>query len=200
MTPLITVVLAGATSLLTLAIAMASGRVFSSLGWLVPYLVVASCLLYLLAALLAILHWQKERQREKNSSSPALPTISIKQEASPQISHTVVIHKDVPIPPERTKAQQHDYDKARDAIKLLGEKSVIALRYLRGQESITFDFGGCTGGSLPSGLTAQNALWVYRHCASEGILSCKKSLGNHEETYTVPSRMTKILDAVLFEN
>jgi len=98
---------------------------------------------------------------------------------------------------KRTPAEQHDYDTAKKALLLLKEKGLIALRHIRKHGSLTF---GTYNPVLPPGLNANDTLWVYNHCASEGLLTCNEKLGSGEKTFAVSPRMTKILDEVLYEN
>jgi hypothetical protein len=100
--------------------------------------------------------------------------------------------------PKRSTAEQHGFDKTKKALTLLKEPGVIALRFLRSQGSLTFSFAGYVSAALPAGLSHQNALWVYRHCASEGILNSKKNLGNTEETFAILPNMEKVLNELLF--
>jgi hypothetical protein len=100
--------------------------------------------------------------------------------------------------PKRSPAEQHDYETAKKALELLKDKGVTALRYIRSQGTLTFRSVGYTATPLPPGLSTQEALWVYRHCASEGILNCKRNLGNVEETFAVAPHMEKVLNELLF--
>jgi hypothetical protein len=76
-------------------------------------------------------------------------------------------------------------------------EGLIALRHIRAQRTLAF---GAPGSSyipaLPSGLSMDRALWIYRHCASEGILNGANK--NNVEILTVPERMDEILDEALF--
>jgi hypothetical protein len=84
MVAIITVVVALATSLLTLAIAIASGQIFSGHGWLVPYLVVASIVFYVLALVLAIAHWMRKTKEKDKATVSDQQTQTVRQEANPQ--------------------------------------------------------------------------------------------------------------------
>jgi hypothetical protein len=62
MAPLISTLLAIATSLLLLAITTAKGEIFKSApGWLVPVLFVIAGILYIVAIVLGVIHFQRER-------------------------------------------------------------------------------------------------------------------------------------------
>lgn len=98
--------------------------------------------------------------------------------------------------PKHTPAEQHDYDKLKKALEMFKETGLIALRHIRGIG--TLKFGGMYSPTLPSGLTPDKALWVYHHCATEGLLTCTPNLGRTEETFSVPQKLDKILDEVLF--
>jgi hypothetical protein len=98
--------------------------------------------------------------------------------------------------PKRSAAEQHNYDKLKKALETLREDGLVALRYITNVRSITF--GGPYSPTLPSGLTHDKALWVYRHCASEGLLNCTPNLGKTQVVFTVPDKMDKIFDEVLF--
>jgi hypothetical protein len=197
MTPLITVILAIATTLSVFAIAIAKGDLLkNSPDWLVPILIAASAALYVLAGILALIHWKKERRSESVAITPPFSQV-IKQEANPRIENTVVVHRDIPAPLKSSPAEQYDYDKLQAALTLLKDPALIALRYIRSVGTLTF--GGMYSPTLPSGLTPDTALWVYRHCASEGLLNCTPNLGRTQETFSVPPKMDKIFDEVLFQ-
>ena len=102
--------------------------------------------------------------------------------------------------PKRTPAEQHDYEIARKAIQLLGEKGLVALRHLRRIGTMTISGVGVAGGSaLPPGLNLNDTLWVYNHCHSEGLLVCNANLGLGERTFSISSKMEKVIDEVLYE-
>jgi hypothetical protein len=98
--------------------------------------------------------------------------------------------------PPRSAAEQHDYDAAKKALQPLKEKGVIAVRHIRSHGSLTF---GIYNPVLPPGLNLDDTLWVYRHCASEGVLTCKSNTLNTEQTFAVVPKMEKVLDELLFE-
>jgi hypothetical protein len=99
--------------------------------------------------------------------------------------------------PQRTRAEQHDYDKLKKVLETLKEPAITALRHIRSVGTMTF--GGPYSPTLPSGLTLEKALWVYRHCATEGLLTYSSSLGMTQEVFSVLPKMDKIFDEVLFE-
>jgi hypothetical protein len=99
--------------------------------------------------------------------------------------------------PPRTPAEQHDYETAKKALQILGNKGLIALRHIRKHGSLTF---GTYNPVLPPGLNLNDTFWVYNHCASEGVLSCSEKWGSGEKTYAVSPKMTRILDELLFED
>lgn len=146
----------------------------------------------------AALLWPKKKTEPEPPPPPLSFAPIIKQEANPHIQQTVIVHKDPPATFQRSAAEEYDFNKAKNALLLLKEPGVIALRYLRSQGSITFSFAGYTSASLPAGLTPQTALSIYRACASEGILSSKKNRGNTEETFTILPSMEKVLNELLF--
>ena len=92
--------------------------------------------------------------------------------------------------------RSNNYDKLNKALAMFKETGQIALRYIRSVG--TLKFGGMYSPTLPSGLTPEKALWVYRHCATEGLLTCTPNLGKTEETFSVPQQLDKIYDEVLF--
>jgi hypothetical protein len=98
--------------------------------------------------------------------------------------------------PKRSAAEQHDYDSLAKALEMFKEPGVIALRHIRSVGTIAF--GGAYSPTLPSGLTPEKALWVYRHCATEGLLNCTPNLEKTQEVFAVPAKMDKIFDDVLF--
>jgi hypothetical protein len=202
MTPLITVILAGATSLLTLAIAIASERVFSGQGWLVPYLLGASVLLYLLAAILAFIHWQKERHKEKAAvpSAPLPFNQVIKQEANPQIHNTVVFSPDKPQALQRTKAQQHDYETARMTLSKLGPKPIAVLRFVRTHGEQTF--GTYNPVQLPDNVGGGEMRNILDGLARCGLISRRdiQEPRNPRSIYDIALPMKTILEELLYED
>lgn len=102
--------------------------------------------------------------------------------------------------PKRPPAEQRDCEKVKQALVVLKRTGLIALRHIRDHRSLTIGAPGSpyAPAFLPAGLSQQEALFVYRHCANEGILKRDTNLGNTLETFTVPDHMSKILDEVLF--
>ena len=99
--------------------------------------------------------------------------------------------------PKRSAAEQADYRTAQEALGVVKDIGRVALQHLRRQGTLTFTRDRCTG-PLPPGLTFQQTLWAYRHCASVGLLSKKADFGNGEETYLINPAMQKTLDDSLF--
>jgi len=99
--------------------------------------------------------------------------------------------------PKRSAAQQHDYEVVQNALKLLGEKGVEALRHIRTHDALTF---GTYPPVLPVGLSNADTLWVYNHAASEGILTVGGKVAIGERTFSVSPKMELILDELLYEN
>jgi hypothetical protein len=97
---------------------------------------------------------------------------------------------------KRSAAEQADYDTVKNALLLLKETGMTALRHIRRHGSLTF---GSYNPTLPPGLDANKTLWVFQHCASEGILRCDSNLGNTERTYSVTPTMTRALDEALYD-
>ena len=108
-----------------------------------------ACLLIGFLLFIAAFVWPKKKTETANTPPPFSQIIT--QEANPRIENTVIVHRDIPPPLKRTSAEQHDYDKTKKALELLKEKGVIALRYIRAQECMTFNFSGYTAGSLQIG-------------------------------------------------
>lgn len=98
--------------------------------------------------------------------------------------------------PKRSAAEQHDYDKLKKALGMFKETGQVALQYIRSVGNIAFD--STWSPTLPSGLTVDKALWVYQHCATEGLLNCTSNLGNTTRTFSIPPKLEKIYDEVLF--
>ena len=103
--------------------------------------------------------------------------------------------------PKRSASEQHDYENVKRALDVVKEKGKTALLFLRAQGSLTF----CAPGSgyyptPPQGLTVNDLLWVYRHCASEGIISVERNIGATKETFTVAPHMSNALNDALFED
>lgn len=94
--------------------------------------------------------------------------------------------------PKLTAAEQHDYETAKRVLKTLGETGLIGLRHIRRHGKLTF---GTFPPVMPPGLTLDKTLWVFNHCASEGVLTCQ---GTHERTFAVAPKMEKILDELLY--
>jgi hypothetical protein len=97
-----------------------------------------------------------------------------------------------------TPAEQHDYDTAKKALQLVGQKGLVAMRHIRRQGALTFAFGS-SGGPLPPGLSLNETLWAYGHCASEGLLTCNTKYGSGEKTFAIAPKMEKILDELLYD-
>jgi hypothetical protein len=97
---------------------------------------------------------------------------------------------------KRTPAEQHDYDKLKKALEMFKQTGHVALRYIRSVGTVTF--GQPYPPTLPSDLTPDKALWVYRHCATEGLLNSSPNTGRTQETFSVPPKLEKIYDEVLF--
>lgn len=98
--------------------------------------------------------------------------------------------------PQRTPAEQHDYETVLKALTVVRKKGIDALRHLRRQGQITFDHSSCT--APLAGYTNADLLYVYRHCAVEGVLHKNTTFGNSEETFTIPANMEKPLAEALF--
>jgi hypothetical protein len=99
--------------------------------------------------------------------------------------------------PPRTAAEQHAHEAVERALKVVGEKGITALRLLRTHGLIAFDFNSPSI-PLPPGLTVAEALRVYRHCLSEGVVTSKTNIGQSEQIFTIPAMMEKALDHLLF--
>jgi hypothetical protein len=99
--------------------------------------------------------------------------------------------------PKRTPAELNDYETVRKALQVVKEKGITALRHIRKHGSLKFGFYNPV---LPPGLTANETLWVYNHCASEGVLTCTEKAGSGERTFAVSPKMDKVLDELLYEN
>lgn len=95
--------------------------------------------------------------------------------------------------PRYSVAEQHDYEIAKKALRTLGSKGLIALRHIRRCGSLTFNNYDPV---LPPGLNRNETLWVFNHCASEGVLTCH---GTYEKTYAIAPIMEKVLDKLLYE-
>jgi hypothetical protein len=82
MTPVISVLLAAATTMFGLAILIAKGDLLKSApGWLVPLVFTLSAYFFLLAAILAIVNWKRERKRNAlPPPSPPPPSVQVNQE------------------------------------------------------------------------------------------------------------------------
>jgi len=100
-------------------------------------------------------------------------------------------------PPRRTAAQQHDFDTASAALKLLGGTGKTALRFLRQRGSLTYGFP-VPSSTIPQGLNITETMWVYNHCAAEGVLACEEKPGTGVKTFSIPSTMVPVLDELLF--
>src|ERR1039458_187973 len=91
MAPLISALLAIATSLLLLAITIAKGEILKNApGWLVPVLGVISGALYIAAIVLGFIHLKRERER-KLPPPPVTVHQENKQEFNPQFNPTIQI-------------------------------------------------------------------------------------------------------------
>ena len=99
--------------------------------------------------------------------------------------------------PQRTPAEQHDHDTAKEALKLTGGKGKAALRHLRKHGSLRFSYG-TSSGPLPPGLNFNDTLWVYNHCASVGVVTCDEKYGSGEKIFSISPKMERALEELLF--
>jgi hypothetical protein len=96
MTPIIAFLLATATALLTLAITIHKGDILKSApGWVEPLLFSVSGALYLLAGILALINYKRERKKEA-TIPPSLPSPQAQHneqrvEANPRIEQNVYV-------------------------------------------------------------------------------------------------------------
>ncbi len=176
---------------------MASGRVFSSYGWMVPYLFAVSVLLYVLAAILAAIHWRRERKKYASvSPPPATQPISI---SLSNIGNPVVSQEQHALAekPQRTSAQQHHYETAQKALQKLGPNAVIALRHLKTHRTLIF---GMYDPLLPAGMNHEQAMSTYQSCAAEGLVTQRDALkpGTAERTFEIAPTMNEVLDELLY--
>lgn len=98
--------------------------------------------------------------------------------------------------PRRTPAEQHDYETAKRTLQLLGLNGLLAMRHIRRHGSLVF---GTYPPVLPHGLTLQETLRVYDHCATEGLLTCNANFRNNERTFSIAPTMGKILNELLYD-
>jgi hypothetical protein len=99
--------------------------------------------------------------------------------------------------PKRTPAEQHDYETVEQCLRILGQTGIDALRFLRKHGTLSFNsLGGCTA-DLPAEL--KNALWAYRHCASQGVVVGNNNLGKTVATYSISPKMETVLEELLFQ-
>jgi hypothetical protein len=109
----------------------------------------------------------------------------------------VTAERDALKEPKRTAAEQNAYETVERALKVVGTKGITALRFLRTHGIITFNLNSCSV-PLPPELSIADALRIYRHCLSEGVVTSKTNLGNSEEIFMVPVSMEKALAALLY--
>jgi hypothetical protein len=106
--------------------------------------------------------------------------------------------------PKRSAAEEQDYQKAKEALRLIGKPGIAAMRFLRDHGAVTAIWPGMPNPriepQLPSEITIGVALHAYHHCASVGIVTAKRNLGVSEETFSINPRWEKILDELLFED
>jgi len=92
MTPVISVLLAAATTLFGLAILIAKGDLLKSApGWLVPFVFTLSAVFFLLAAILAVVNWKRERKKDAvppPSQPPPPPSVQVHQENKQEFNPT----------------------------------------------------------------------------------------------------------------
>jgi hypothetical protein len=99
--------------------------------------------------------------------------------------------------PPRTPAEQHAYDIVKNALAVVKDDGIIALRHLKFQGTFV---DGMYRSSSPPGLTPDKTVWVYQHCSSVGIVSGSPNVGGSEITYRISldPAMLKALDDLLF--
>jgi hypothetical protein len=100
--------------------------------------------------------------------------------------------------PKRSAGEQHDYDKLKRALQILKGDGLIALRHIRSHRSLTLGSYGASFPVLPPGLTLERALWVYRHCASEGLLIGTSNSAGTQQTFAIDPKTDKLFDELLF--
>jgi len=114
MTPLISVLLATATTLFGLAIAIAKGDLLKSApGWLVPLLFTISAALYILAAILALMNWRRERKKDGTPPPPPAPPVEVHQENKQEFNPTFSPQQNVFIGtnPEAVAAERENQER-----------------------------------------------------------------------------------------
>lgn len=154
-------------------------------GYMIPVIAIVSVTLFRLFMSPFWVYRERDLEAQNNEAALRL-AINERNEALENITRK----------PPKTAAEQHDYDTAKAALELTKEKGKIALRYLRSQGSLLF---GTYNPSLPSGLTAQDALWVYNHCVSVGVVTQGGNARMGERTYSISPKMEKALDELLYE-
>ncbi len=96
MAPLITVILAIATTCFAFGMAIHRGDLFKGApAWVELSLFITSAFLYILAAILAIIHWRKDSKKIAEPSATAERNRTITQEASPHMEQHVHVGDEV---------------------------------------------------------------------------------------------------------
>jgi hypothetical protein len=109
--------------------------------------------------------------------------------------------RDVTAKPQRTAAEQHNYDKAKECLEKFGQKAAIALRHLKACGSIIVaspGMGNNIGSFPPPGITPAELNWALGACAGEGVVRCTEPFGKNERVYEIAKNMDKALDELLY--
>jgi hypothetical protein len=105
--------------------------------------------------------------------------------------------------PRRTKAEQHNYDKAKKCLTQFGEKAAIALRHLKTCGSLTVTAPGMSNSVissfLPPNITLAELNWALGACAGEGVITCREPMGGTQRIYEIAKTMDAVLDELLYE-
>ena len=179
---------------LTLAIAKEGARL-GRYEWAVPYLAVLLIVCFLLGT------WSLWREKQHVPLRPDPPFSQvIKQEANPQINQTVIVHRDAPIAPQRSPAEQFHHDKAKAFLEKRGVKFVEALRHLHTHGDLTYSSVGVTMHTTwPKGMNRDEAIPIYDACAAEGLVTIQEVPGMHpaRKVFIAPA-MTNVLSELIY--
>jgi hypothetical protein len=169
--------------------------------WAVPYLLVLIIVLVGSAIVSFALAGHTSR---KSLPEPALPPLQantqiVKLDASPQIHNTVIVGKDAPQPPERTKAQQHDYETAKKVVSESGPRVIAVLRFVRRHGEVRF--GVFPPVQLPGNIGSKEMQSILDDLTQKELVSRRDihEPGNPQSVYDIAAPMKVALEEILYE-
>jgi len=106
-------------------------------------------------------------------------------------------------PPQRTRAQQRDYEQTKEALRVVGEPGLASIRFLRNRGTVKIIGRHASNPRVepqpPSDIKFATIFHAFPHCEDQGLLHCTRDLGHSEEIYTINPDRKLILEELLYE-